>query len=72
MALSTGSTLMSLKADPRAKEIVAKHLPGIWEHPQIAMALGMPLKILAAMPQAAAAGIKPEMLKAIDAELAKL
>lgn len=72
MALSSGSTLLSLKNDPRAKEILARHLPGIWEHPQLKMALGMPLKVIAAMPQAKAAGITPEIVKAIDEELSKL
>jgi hypothetical protein len=72
MALSVSSTLLSLKNDPRAREILARHLPGIWEHPQIKLALGMPLKVIAAMPQAAAAGIKPEMIKAIEEELKAL
>jgi hypothetical protein len=72
MALSSSSTLLTLQNDPRAKEIVARHLPGIWEHPQLKMALGMPLKVLASMPQAKAAGITPAIVKAIDDELSKL
>lgn len=72
MALSVNSTLLQLKSDERAKAILAKHLPGIWEHPQISMALGLPLKVVATLPQAAQAGFKPDMLKAIDEELSKL
>jgi len=72
MPLSINSTLLQLKNDERAKAILEKLLPGIWQHPQISMALGFPLKMVASLPQAAQAGFKPDMLKAIEEELGKL
>jgi len=72
MPLSINSTLLQLQSDPRAKEILAKHLPGVWEHPMIKLAMGMPLKVIAGLPQAKQAGVKPEMLTTIGEELSKL
>lgn len=69
MALSIDSTLQELKANKQAKEILAKHLPGIWEHPQMSMALGFSLRVIAGFPQA---GITPEKLQAVADDLSNL
>lgn len=72
MPYTLNSTLLQLKNDERAKAVLDKHLPGIWQHPQISLALGMPLKVIASLPQAAKAGLTPEKIKAIEVDLGKL
>jgi hypothetical protein len=69
MAFTADSTLKQLMADPKAKAVLEKYLPGFSTNPQIGMAMGMSLKMIAAFPQA---GISPDKLKAMVDELSKL
>jgi hypothetical protein len=69
MAFSINSKLGELIANEATKAILEKHLPGMSNHPQLAMAKGMSLKMIAAFPQA---GLTPDKLKAIDEELQKV
>jgi hypothetical protein len=69
MAFSADSKLGELLANEKAKAILEKYLPGMSTNPQIGMAKGMSLKMIAAFPQA---GITPDKLKAIVDELSKI
>lgn len=69
MAFSVNSKLGELIANEKARAVLEKHLPGMSTHPQLAMAKGMSLKMIAAFPQA---GLSPDKLKAIDEDLQKL
>ena len=69
MALTIDSKLGDLLADPKAKAILEKHLPGFSTNPQMAMAKGMSLKMVAPM---SGGKITPAILSAIDADLKKL
>jgi len=67
---STAETeLGAILADPAAKAIVEKHIPGLTTNEQVEMARGMTLKMVQ---QYAAAEVTDERLAAIDAEFAKL
>ena len=63
------TTIGDLLADPAAKAVVEKHLPGLSEHPSIGMASAMTLRAIQPM---AADQIPAEKLDAIDADLAKI
>ena len=69
MAFNADSTLKQVLADPKAKAVLEKHVPGMSNHPLLAMAMGMSLKMIASFPQA---GIAPDKFKAIVDDLAKL
>ena len=69
MPFSADSKIGELLANEKAKAILEKHLPGMSTHPQIGMAKGMSLKMIAAFPQS---GITPDKLKAIVDELSKI
>ena len=69
MAFTADSTLKQILADPKAKAVLEKHVPGMSNHPLLGMAMGMSLKTIAGFPQA---GIAPDKLKAIVDDLAKL
>jgi hypothetical protein len=69
MALTIDSKIGDLLADPKAKAILEKHLPGISTNPQMAMAKGMTLKVIAPMSKGT---ITPDKIKAIEADLKKL
>jgi hypothetical protein len=66
---SEETTIETLLADPAAKAVVDKHIPGFSLQPQIGMASAM---TLGQINQMAPAQITKEMLAAIDADLAKL
>ncbi len=75
--LSINSTLKALAADAKAKEVLAKHIPQIAEFLFSGQADGVlppetTLKSLAEIPQAVDAGLSPDALAKIDADLAKL
>lgn len=63
------TTIGDLLADPAAKAIVDKHIPGLSDNPSIAMASAMTLRAIQPM---AADKITEPMLDAVDADLAKL
>ncbi len=69
MALSIESKIGDIIANPAGKAVMEKHLPGFSSQPQMAMAKGMSLKMVAPM---SGGKITPAMLKAIDEELKKL
>ena len=63
------TTIDTLLADPAAKRVIDKHIPGLSTNPQISMAGAMTLFQISQM---APDQIKKEMLTDIDADLAKL
>jgi hypothetical protein len=71
MAFTLDTTLGTLLDDPQAKAVLEKYLPGISSNPMVAMAKGMSLNMLLAMPQAAQLGITKDKAEAILAEVNK-
>ncbi len=69
MALSIDSKVGDILANPQGKAILDKNLPGFSTNPQMAMAKGMTLKMIAPM---SGGKITPAILKAVDEELKKL
>ena len=69
MAFNADSTLKQILADPQARAVVEKHVPGFSKHPLLGMAMGMTLKQISGFPQA---GIAADKFKAILEDLAKL
>lgn len=63
------TTIGDLLADPAAKAVIDKHIPGLSDNPSISMAAGMTLRAIQPM---AADKITVESLDAIDAALAKI
>jgi hypothetical protein len=71
MAFTLDTTLGTLLDNPQAKAILEQYLPGISTNPMVAMARGMTLNMLLAMPQATQLGITKEKADAILAEVNK-
>jgi len=71
MAFTLDTTLGTLLDNPQAKAILEQYLPGISTNPMVAMARGMTLNMLLAMPQAAQLGLTKEKAEAILAEVNK-
>ena len=69
MALSIDSTLGDILANEKGKAALEKHMPGISKHPQLAMAKGMSLKMIASMSQGQ---ISKATLDALNADLKKI
>jgi len=69
MALTIDSKMGDLLADPKAKAVLEKHIPGIATNPQMAMAKGMTMKMIAPM---SGGKITPAILKAVEEDLKKL
>lgn len=69
MSYSIETTVHELLHNASTKVIVEQHLPGFSEHPQIAMARGMPLSTVARF---AGGLISDEALVKIDAALQAL
>jgi hypothetical protein len=69
MALSIESKIGDLLSNPKGKAVLDKNLPGFSTNPQMAMAKGMSLKMVAPM---SGGKITPAILKAIDEELKKI
>jgi hypothetical protein len=69
MAYSIQTSLGDLLDNEQTKAILEKHMPGISEHPQIAMGRGFPLAIVANF---SGGMITQDMLTAVDAELVTL
>jgi hypothetical protein len=72
MALTLDSKLSEIVDDPKAAEILDKYVPGASKHPMIAMGKGFSLRMILGMPQAAQAGLTPEKVEAILAEINRL
>jgi len=71
MAFTLDTTLGELLDDPQAKAVLDKQFPGISTNPMMAMARGMSLNALLAMPQAAQLGLTKAKAEALLAEVNK-
>jgi hypothetical protein len=70
MTITEDTKLGELLDNPAAMAVLKKHVPAVeTAGPMLAMARGMSLKMVAGFPQA---GITPETLQAIVADLAKI
>lgn len=69
MVFSENSKISELLENEDAKVVLEKHFPGFTTNPQLGMATGLKLKVLAGFPQA---NIKPEQLQACVKDLAKI
>ena len=69
MAYTLGTTLGELLDDPKAKAMLDEKMPGVSNHPMIAMARGMTLNMIVSFPQAAQAGLTREKAEALLAKL---
>lgn len=72
MAITLDTTLGEILDNPQAKAVLDQQLPGVSTNPMIAMARGMTLNMILAMPQAAQLGLTKEKAEAILAEINKL
>jgi hypothetical protein len=71
MAYTLDTKVGEILDDTNAVEILEKHVPGISKNPMLALASGMTLKSILAMPQAKDAGITEEMVEKVLAEINK-
>jgi hypothetical protein len=66
------TTLGTLLADPKAKPVLDKYVPGLSGNPMVAMVSGVSLKALVSMPQAAQMGLTEAKVKSVLEEINKL
>jgi hypothetical protein len=71
MQATLDSTIGELLADPQAKAVVDQYVPGITTNPLIAMASGLSLRMILAMPIAAQFGLTEQTANDILAEINK-
>ena len=71
MELTLDTTLGTLLDDPKAKAVLDQYVPGISGNPLAAMAKGMSLNMILAMPQAAQFGLTKEKAEEVLAEINK-
>jgi len=71
MKFTLDSTLGELIDNPQAKAVLDQQLPGVSTHPLVAMAKGMSLNSILAMPQAAQMGLTKDKAEAMLAEVNK-
>jgi hypothetical protein len=71
MAFTMDTTVGQLLDNPQAKAVLDQHLPGVSANPMVAMARGMSLNTILAMPQAAQMGLTREKVEAVLAEANK-
>jgi hypothetical protein len=71
MAFTLDTTLGELIDNPQAKAVLDQYVPGASTHPMVAMARGMSLNMILAMPQAAQLGLTREKAEAVLAEINK-
>lgn len=69
MEVTLDTTLGALLDDPQAKAVLDEYLPGVSSNPLVAMAKGMSLRAILAMPQAAQFGLTEEKAEEILAEV---
>jgi hypothetical protein len=69
MAYTLDTKVGEILKDTGAVKILEKHAPGVSKNPMLALAKGMTLKSLLAMPQAKDVGITEEMVKKVLAEI---
>jgi hypothetical protein len=71
MPYTLDTTLGELIDNPQAKAVLDQYVPGASTHPMVAMARGMSLNMILAMPQAAQLGLTREKAEAVLAEINK-
>lgn len=71
MEFTLDTRLGALLDDPQAKAVLDEYLPGVSSNPLVAMAKGMSLKMILAMPQAKQFGLTQEKAEEILAEINK-
>jgi hypothetical protein len=71
MKVTLDTTLGTLLDDPKAREILDKHAPGISSNPMVSMVRGMTLNNLLALPQAAQFGLTKEKAEQMLVEVNK-
>ncbi len=71
MTFTLDTQLGTLLDHPQAKPIIEKNFPGISTNPMVAMARGMTLNMVLAMPQAAQLGLTKAKAEAMLAEVNK-
>ncbi|MHB8132601.1 MAG: hypothetical protein ACYDH1_00140 [Anaerolineaceae bacterium] len=71
MKFTLDTTLGTLLDDPQAKKILEQYVPGLAANPMIAMAKGMTLTMLLAMPQASQLGLTKEKVQSVLDEINK-
>ena len=72
MDYTLDTTLGTILDDPKAKPVLDKYLPGVAANPMVAMAKGLSLNVLLAMPMAAQLGITREKAQSVLDEINKL
>ena len=72
MTFTLDSTIGDILADPNAVKVLDQYVPGASQHPMIAMAKGMSLRMVLSMPQAAQAGLTEDKVNAVLAEINKM
>jgi hypothetical protein len=72
MAYTLDTPFGTILDDPRAKQVLDKHLPGVAGNPMVAMVKGMTLNMILAMPQAAQLGITKAKVESLLAEINKV
>jgi hypothetical protein len=71
MAFTMDSTLGQIIDNPQAKAVLEQYIPGVSTNPMLAMAKGMTLNMVVAMPQAAQYGITKDKVEKVLAEINK-
>ncbi len=71
MQYTLDTTLGQILDNPQAKAVFNQYLPGVADNPMVAMAKGMSLNALLAMPMTAQLGLTKEKAEAILAEINK-
>lgn len=71
MKFTLDTTLGELIDNPQAKAVLDQQLPGVSTNPMVAMARGMSLNAILAMPQAAQLGLTKDKAEALLAEINK-
>ncbi len=72
MTFTLDTTFGTLLDNPQAKTVIDKHLPGVSTNPMVAMARGMTINMILAMPQATQMGFTKEKAQAILDEINKI
>lgn len=71
MAFTMDSTLGQIIDNPQAKAVLEQYIPGVSDNPMLAMAKGMTLNMVVAMPQAAQYGITKDKVEKVLVEINK-
>ena len=69
MPYTMDSTVGEILKDTHAVEILERHVPGVSKNPMLALAKGMTLKAILAMPPAKEAGLTEDMVKKVLTEI---